>query len=47
MNRRILITAFAAAGLALDETQALLDSLARRRLVRRDHDCYCPLGEAA
>ena len=37
----------AAAGLALEETQALLDSLARRRLVRRDHDCYCPLGEAA
>jgi hypothetical protein len=37
----------AEAGLSADEAQQLLDSLARRRLVRRDHDCYCPLGRVA
>lgn len=36
-----------AAGLAREEAQALLESLARRRLLRRDRDCYCPLGAAA
>jgi hypothetical protein len=35
------------AGLSAAEAQALLDSLARRRLLRRDHDCYCPLGRVA
>lgn len=34
-------------GLAREEARQLLDSLARRRLVRRDRDCYCPLGAAA
>ena len=37
----------AEAGLTTDEALLLLDSLARRRLVRRDHDGYCPLGTAA
>ncbi len=36
-----------ASGLTPDETQDLLESLARRRLVRRVQDCYCPLGDAA
>jgi hypothetical protein len=35
------------AGLTVDEAQALLDSLARRRLLRRDADGYCPLGRVA
>ncbi len=37
----------AEAGLTTEDAVQLLDSLARRRLVRRDHDCYCPLGTAA
>lgn len=36
-----------AAGLPADHTRALLDSLARRRLVRHDDDTYRPLGAAA
>jgi hypothetical protein len=35
------------AGLSAAEAQELLDSLARRRLVRRDHDRFCPLGQVA
>jgi hypothetical protein len=35
------------AGLAPEEAQLLLDSLARRRLLRRDADGYCPLGHVA
>lgn len=37
----------AEAGLTADEAQQLLDSLARRRLLRREADCYCPLGQVA
>lgn len=37
----------AEAGLTADEAQQLLDSLARRRLLRRDQDCFCPLGQVA
>jgi hypothetical protein len=48
VSGRVGIDGLAAkAGLTTDETLLLLDSLARRRLVRRDHDCYCPLGTAA
>lgn len=35
------------AGLSAEEAQQLLDSLARRRLVRRDDDRFCPLGQVA
>jgi hypothetical protein len=42
------VEAFAeAAGLSHDDTRALLDSLARRRLVRHHDDTYGPLGTAA
>lgn len=34
-------------GLSAGEAQQLLDSLARRRLVRRDDDGFCPLGQVA
>lgn len=36
-----------AAGLACDEVQSLLDSLVRRRLLRRAADRFAPLGSAA
>lgn len=36
-----------AAGLAPETARDLLDSLAQRRLVRRDQDAYTPLGTAA
>ncbi len=35
------------AGLPCDDCRTLLESLARRRLLRRDADRYAPLGEAA
>ncbi len=34
-------------GIAPEEALSLLNSLARRRLVRRDDDCYSPLGAVA
>lgn len=34
-------------GLPADEAVRLLESLARRRLLRRDHDRFCPLGRVA
>ena len=37
----------AAAGLSADDARTQLDSLARRRLLRRDHDAFSPLGTAA
>jgi hypothetical protein len=36
-----------AAGLTADEARTSLESLARRRLVRRDRDAFGPLGAAA
>ncbi len=37
----------AEAGLTAEEAQQLLDSLARRRLLRREAHRYCPLGRVA
>lgn len=37
----------AEADLSPEEAQQLLDSLARRRLLRRDSDGFCPLGRVA
>ncbi|MBX7117836.1 MAG: hypothetical protein K1X31_02430 [Gemmatimonadaceae bacterium] len=51
---RVMVTGGAAAehleadvGLPPDEASRLLESLARRRLLRRDHDRFCPLGRVA
>lgn len=48
LSGRVEVNGLAAkTGIAPEEALLLLDSLARRRLVRRDDDCYRPLGAVA